>query len=377
MGQFDEALRGRRLYVGTHRRAQRADPEDIAFGIYEFEANDGLLTGGNLVETPQPGWIAAHPNTQVLYATNEVRELDGKAGGSVSAFAIEPHKGSLSLLNTRRTPPLPCHCEVDAGGRFLLVATFGGGSVHLFPLMPDGRLAPEADAHRHTGSSVHPRRQTEPHAHAVAIDPRNCFVLVPDLGIDQVLVYELDAARLKLIPRPEQGICLPPGSGPRHLTFGGGGTHAYLMNEMSATISVFAYTSATGGLTPIQTADLLPEGFAGHRSGAAIALHPHGRTLYATTRSRTSSGLPPKPGLDSLVWFDLDGETGRIELKGSISSGGEIPRSFTFDNSGEYLFVGHQGSGTLVTFRLDPLTGRPHPTGQVVQTPVPVCLRLL
>jgi 6-phosphogluconolactonase len=365
------------LYAGTHRRAHRADPVDVAFGIYAFrkEGGSGQLSRVDLTETPQPGWIALHPSGRYLYAANEVRGFEGADGGGVSAFAIDPETGLLSPLNTRRTPPLPCHCEVDASGRCLLVATFGGGTVHLFPLEPDGRIGPEADAHQHKGSSVHPRRQTHPHAHAVVIDPANRFVLVPDLGTDRIIVYEMLPASGRLLSRPERDVRLAPGSGPRHLAFHPQARFVYLMNEMSAKITTFAYDMQNGGLQEIQTVDALPEGFSGLRSGAELSIHPAGRFLYATTRSHGSSGEPPARGIDSVVWFEIDAEHGVLHPRGRIFSGGEIPRTFTFDSSGEYLFVGHQCSGTVVTFRIHPQTGAPIATGDVISTPVPVCLR--
>lgn len=330
-----------------------------------------------MTATPQPGWIAVHPSTRFLYTVHEVNDFEGEEGGGVSAFAIDPDTGALRLLNSQRTPPLPCHCAVDATGQYLLVATFGGGTVHLFDLASDGRIGAETDAHQHTGSSVHPRRQTRPHAHAVALDPANRFVLVPDLGTDRVVVYECDLQRGKLLPCPEQTVQVPPGSGPRHLVFDAGARFAYLMNEISATIIVFAYDARCGALQEVETIDLLPERFEGLRSGAALDLSPDGRFLYATTRSHGSSGEPPVRGLDSIVWFRIDRANGTLALQGRVSSGGEIPRSFTLDARGEYLFVGHQASHSIVAFRLDPHTGEPLPTGEIVQTPVPVCLRFM
>jgi 6-phosphogluconolactonase len=367
------------LYVGTHRRAHRADPADLAFGIYAFRAqygSSGLEVIG-MCDTPQPGWIAAHPNGRFLYATNEVADFAGTSGGGVSAFAINAVTGSLNALNTQRTPALPCHCAVDATGRFLLVATFGGGSVHLFPLAPDGRIGSEADAHQHIGSSVHPRRQTQPHAHQISIDPANRFVLAPDLGIDQIIVYELELEKARLIAKPECNVRLAPGSGPRHIAFDPLARFAYLMNEMSATVTVFSYDSSRGALREIQMSDLLPEGFKGLRSGAEIGVHPKGRFLYASTRSHGSSGEPPVRGLDSLSWFEIDGNNGTLHQRGRVASGGEIPRSFCFDSSGDHLFVGHQCSGTIVAFRIDPQSGAPVATGEITTTPVPVCLRFL
>lgn len=362
-----------RLYVGTHRRAHHGDPADIAFGIYAFEKQqDNRFTNIGMAATAQPGWLAAHPNGRFLYAVNEVRQLEGVEGGGVSAFEIDATTGALRLLNTRPTPAMPCHCTVDATGRYLLVATFGDGTVHLFPLSADGLIHPEADLHRHAGSSVHPRRQTQPHAHAVSIDPDNRFVLVPDLGTDELVVYELDSQAGKLRACPERNVRLAPGSGPRHVAFEPQSRFVYLMNEISATITAFSYDRTCGALQEIQTVDLLPEGFAGLRSGAELCLHQG--FLYATTRSHGSSGEPPVRGLDSIVWFEIHPQTGLLRCRGRMPSGGELPRSFAFDGSGDRLFVGHQSSGAVVVFRIDPQTGAPIATGEVIATPVPVCL---
>jgi 6-phosphogluconolactonase len=326
----------------------------------------------SLTETPQPGWIVAHPHGRHLYACNEVHAIDGAPGGAVSAFELDERTGAPKLLNYRPTPALPCHCAVDATGRLLLVASFVGGSVHLFRLLPDGRIGPEVDRHRHTGSSIHPRRQREPHAHAVVIDPANRFVLVPDLGADRVVVYQIDHTASRLIPRPEQDVRLPPGSGPRHLAFDAAGRRAYLMNEMSASVTVFDYDGEFGALREIQTLDLMPEGFSGFRSGAAIGIHPGGY-LYATTRSHTSSGEPPVRGLDSMVCCEIEAGGG-LRLLSRRPSGGEIPRSLALVGAGSYLLVAHQCSGNVVAFDLSREPASPQPLGEVLATPVPVCL---
>lgn len=362
------------MLVGTHRRAHHADPADVAFGIYTFElnGNDGTFVQSRLTETPSPGWLAVHPNGRTVFAVNEVRKIGDREGGAISAFAIDGPSGTLRLINTAPLPPMPCHCVVEASGRYLIAATFGGGSIHMFVLAADGSIAREVDCHAHTGSGVHPKRQTAPHAHAIVLSPDNRFVLVPDLGIDRILIYEVDHAAGRLIPLPENTVVLAPLSGPRHAVFSADARFFYLINEMNATIGVFGYDAGRGRLTALQSVNLLPEGFTGLRSGAAIALHPDGSHLYATTRSHGSSGMPSDPGLDSLIWFSIDEAIGLLTCDGRISSGGAIPRSMAFSPFTGHLHVAHQCSGTIVEFTLN--EGVPTPLGNILATPVPVCL---
>jgi 6-phosphogluconolactonase len=145
------------------------------------------------------------------------------------------------------------------------------------------------------------------------------------------------------------------------------------MNEMTASISVYAYDAENGALTEIQSFDLLPEDFVGHRSGAEIEISPDGTFLFASTRSRGSSGPSEQPGLDLLVWFALDAASGLLTLYGRLDTGGLIPRSFAFDSSGVRILVGHQASAQISVFNFSS-SGALSQSGWRIETPVPMHL---
>lgn len=366
------------LYTGTLMRAHHADEAQAAHGIYRWDrtARDQPWQGPFLTPTVQPGWICMAPDRRTLYALNEVKALEGEPGGAVSAFAIDPANGDLSPVGLMRLPGNPCHALVDASGRYLLVATFHGGTIHLIRLGVDGALEEEVARHQHQGSSIHPKRQTSPHPHGIAIRPDNKIVIVPDLGTDRIEVYAFDADAGTLTPHPELGLAMPPGSGPRHGVFSADGRHAYVINEMNATVAVLAVDVETGALGLLQMLDLLPEGFTGARSGGEIALDCKGTTLYASTRSHGSSGLSAAPGLDTLIWLTRDRETGLLSPAGRIASGGGIPRAFILDQDGRHLLVAHQCTGTVISFAIDPVYGSLSESGGALRTPVPVSLVL-
>jgi len=108
---------------------------------------------------------------------------------------------------------------VDRSLRFVLVANYRGGSVALFPVLDDGRLAPASNFIQHVGSSINPTRQAAPHAHSVNFDPSERFALVADLGLDRVVVYRLDHESRRLVLNDPPYASVEPGSGPRHLDF--------------------------------------------------------------------------------------------------------------------------------------------------------------
>ena len=345
------------VYVGTYTRAPSK-------GIYAYRLRaNGELTPmgaeGLAVETENPSFLAVHPNQRFLYAVNE---LDRDAG-AVSAFAIDAATGKLTLLNrVSSSGGSPCHVSIDASGKWLFVANYGGGSVVAFPLQTDGKLGEAATLMQHSGSSVNKARQSGPHGHAVTASPDNRFVLAADLGLDRVIAYRLDPAS-GLGPKDPVTTNIAPGSGPRHLAFRPDGKFVYVLNEMFSNVVAFGYDAARGTLSPVQTLSTLPEGFSGESSGAEIAVHPNGRFLYASNR-----------GHDSIAGFRINPEKGTLASVGHTLTQGRTPRGFAIDPSGRLLIAGNQNSGTVVVFRIDQQTGVLTPTGTVVQVPSPVSI---
>ena len=74
---------------------------------------------------------------------------------------------------------------VGAPGKYVLVANYVAGSVAMFPILPNGSLGKASVVLPHTGHSVNPERQKEPHAHSIYVSPDNRFVVSADLGTDE------------------------------------------------------------------------------------------------------------------------------------------------------------------------------------------------
>jgi 6-phosphogluconolactonase len=345
-------------YVGTSK------------GIYlgELDLRSGELTTPALVgKTANPSFLAIHPNRRFLYAVNEVASFAGMKSGSVSAFAIDPQTGALTLLNQQPSRGTePAHLIVDRQGKNVLVANYGGGSVAVLPIDAEGRLGPATGFVQHTGSSVTQSRQAAPHAHAVILDSANRFAFVADLGLDKVLIYQFDAAQGTLAPNDPPFASVPPGSGPRHFAFHPNGRTAYVINELTSTVTTFRYDAAKGALEPLQTISTLPADFTKTNSTAEIVVHPSGKFLYGSNR-----------GHDSIAIFAIDADTGQLTLIGHELTQGKTPRNFTVDPTGAYLLAANQGSGTIVVFRIDPESGRLTPTGHTANVSTPACVELM
>ena len=262
----------------------------------------------------------------------------------------------------------PAHLAADRTGANVLVANYGGGSIEVLPVDKDGRLKPATAFVQHTGSSVDPQRQKEPHAHYIGVDPANRFAYVADLGLDKILIYRFDAAKGTLTPNDPPFASVKPGSGPRHLAMDPKGRFVYLINEMSCTVTVFSRDAEHGGLKELQTISTLPDGQSvlPSYSTAEVLVHPSGKFLYGSNR-----------GHDSIVVFAIDESSGRLTHVQHQSTLGNIPRGFGIDPSGAYLVAGNQKSDSVVVFRIDRQNGRLTPTGSPVKVGAPVSVEFV
>lgn len=306
-----------------------------------------------------PEFLALDPSGKRLYAACQL----ANGGGGVAAFEVSDDTRSLRFLNEEPTGGgQACHVATDRSGRCLFSAQYGGGSVSAYPLASDGRILPRSELAHLTGTGPNHVRQEGPHPHWVGTDPANRFLFVPNLGSDEVVIYELDQAHCKLKPHGA-GHC-PPGSGPRHLVFHPNGRFVYVVNEMKVTVTAFRYDPAAGSLAAMQTIDLLP----GKRpsdadTGAEICMHPSGRFLYASIR-----------GDDSVTALRVDPDTGQLSFVQTEAIRGSHPRSIGLDPLGKWLLAAGRDSNTIAVFRIDPQTGGLAYSGHVVNSPAPMCV---
>ena len=345
------------FYVGTYTK------KDGSKGIYHYklDTNSGAVSGGELAaEANNPTFLALHPNKRFLYAAIE------STGGAVGAFSIEPD-GRLKLLSQQPSRGGgACHVWVDNTGKNVLVANYGGGSVAALPIQQDGSVREASGFVQHTGSSVDPKRQKEPHAHSIYTDSQNRFAYACDLGLDKVFVYKLDPNTGALAPSDPPFASVAPGSGPRHLAFHPSDKYAYVINEMLNTVTVFAHDAAAGKFTEIQTVPTLPADFKGESTTAEIFVHPNGKFVYGSNR-----------GHDSIVVYSIDPASGKLTLVEHVSTQGKGPRNFAIDPTGQFLIAANQQTDNAFVFRVDGSSGKLTPTGHSFKCGAPVCIQFV
>lgn len=349
------------VYIGTYNN-------DSLGGIYTFCLNPttGALEQAQPVTAlERPSWLAASADGRFLYSVLETDAFEGGRGGGVCAFAIDGNTGRLNMLNARPTGGrAPCHISMDSGNTHLFAANYHDGSVSVFPLNTDGRIGERLVVLQHKGSGPVRGRQDGPHAHFTTLTPGDGYLCAVDLGADRIFLYRYDGGMV--VPDENRMLQMKPGSGPRHMAFHPNGRFAYVITELSNEIAVFGYTTPEAGFTLLHTEPALPEGFIAESYCASVRLSADGTMLYASNR-----------GHDSISVFSVNIITGRLALVQHSPTLGQWPRDFAIDPSGRFLLVANQNSDTVITFHIEPGSGKLKPAGQVVFVPKPVCVRFV
>lgn len=362
--------KARYVYVGTYTRgAPGGDSGAKSNGVYVFrmDPGNGALTLIQTVPSDNPAFLCLDPKQRNLFVVNETDDYQGQKHGAVESYRIDPATGKLTLLN--RVSSLgswPCDVEVDPTDRFLVIANYGGGNYAVAPILNDGKLSEVSDVYKNTGAGPNTSRQEAPHPHCVEFDRTGRYIATADLGIDKVQIFRLDTNAGKLILVDEASVA--PGAGPRHVAFHPNGRYLYVINELAATITVFAYNDGKVG-NEIQTIGTVPGDFPPHKSTAEIMVHPSGKFLYGSNRK-----FENHPLADAIVGYSIDQSTGRLTLVAHATKDIRFPRHFNLEPTGTWLYACNQKGDSIVQHAIDQRTGELTPTGHIAQVPIPVSM---
>jgi 6-phosphogluconolactonase len=340
--------------------------KDGAVEAFRLDVPSGRLTPLRRVANVENSYFMTVSADQKFLYVLHAKEFGSKTHESVAAFAVTGRDGDLRLLNRQSTlGSASCYLHLDATGRTLLVANYMGGSVASLPVRRSGSLGKVVSRMQHVGGSGAPEPQDGPHAHCIVTSPDNRFACAADLGLDQVLVYRLDAAKAKLTPHDKPPGRTTRGSGPRHMVFHPAGKHLYAINELGGTITVFDYEPKTAALVERQTVSTLPKEYQGKNACADLKITPNGRFLYGTNR-----------GHDSIASYRV-GPDGQLALLAITPSQGQEPQNLAITPGGDLLLCANLAGNNVVVFRIDPDTGHLSLAGPPTSVPSPSCIRLV
>jgi 6-phosphogluconolactonase len=334
-----------------------SNAQDGNIDAYSMDQNTGTLTpigkaeAGKLVMP-----MAVSPNKKFLYAVMRSEPF------RVATYAINPDTGALTQQAMAPLPDSMPYVSVDATGRFLFTASYGGDKIAVNPIGENGLVEAAAIQVIPTGRN----------AHAIVTDRTNRFVYVPTLGANQLLQFVLDAKTGKLTPNEPPSVNARPGDGPRHLVFAPDNRHLYVLNELTGNVTQFAIDQNKGTLTEVDSVGSVPPetglvpgtpqapAGAAPASGAAapktddkpkiwaadIQLTPDGKFLYATERT-----------LSKIALFSVSPGTGKLTYVTHFATEKQ-PRGIRIDPTGMYLVATGEKSDRLTVYRINPDDGR-------------------
>ncbi|GHJ42224.1 lactonase family protein [Streptomyces sp. TS71-3] len=338
---------GSRAYIGSFTAAGGRGVLTAA-----VQPDTGALTALDATgEVPDPSYLALSASGETLYAVSETED------GALAAFEVTA--GGLRLAGD--PVPVggsgPTHLAPYAG--HVLTANYGSGSVTAVPVESGGRLGRRTSVLLHQGRGPHPQRQQGPHAHQVLAAAGGRWAVSVDLGTDSVRVCALDpSGGLKL----HHETALRPGSGPRHLAFHPRGHRAYVLNELTPTMTVCRWDPVDGVLETGPETAVLAGAPDGDAYPSEIVVAPDGRFAWTATR-----------GEDVISVLALDGDGDRPTLTATVSCGGRWPRDLALHPSGRFLYAANERSGDVTWFTLDAKTGVPA-RGGAIEAPAASCV---
>ena len=374
------------LYVGTYTEIVAGDFGGHGKGIscYEFDAVNGELNLLNNQFQVNPSYLSI---ASIMHSNNELENKSSKYLFAVSevlaskkpvlhTYTINDNY-SLSLIDTKTIEGgCPCHIHYfqnKEGQSYTATACYETGNLVIHNMNVEATA--DLNLHEpiniyHKGSSQHPSRQTQAHAHCACFDIVSNKLLVCDLGLDQVKVYSLQKNNDSFNAIEQQIITLPAGSGPRHICFDDNYAYGFIINELTGSVTIIKHSAEKKEYEINGTFDtrvpLSESSINTDLGGAAIRVSACGKFIYTSMRSDNTIRL-----------FAFDPITESLSFIASYPTQGRTPRDFTLDASGKWLLVAHQDSDTISIFNVNSYNGTLsfHKTVNNIESPV--CLAWL
>lgn len=378
--------------------------------VYRFNPSDGSMVLVSIKGDPKkvmnPAFTRFHPRLNVVYTCTE----DVEENGRIFSYTIGSDGKLTEIGSVDAGGTSTCYLTIDRAEQNLLAVNYWDSTLVSIPLSKEtgaflGGVKCKYDPKSGHGvnaatksfggvnhslndiSSIR-QRQADPHSHALVLDPYiGCIAYVPCLGKDLIREFYYDNEKgsiekeLNFLP---SGLCSGHPDGPRYICFHPRLSIAYVVNELSSTVAVFAVDTglirerhraykANGNMEKfkgkstlrlIQSISTIPSAFPRHLNTCGrIAIHTSGRFVLVSNRGHQSMSILRVNQCGPMI--------GQLSTVGYFHTRGETPRHFKFDNSGQYLIVANQDSNNLSIFNFNQSSGEIKFTGNEYHVPSP------
>jgi 6-phosphogluconolactonase (cycloisomerase 2 family) len=337
------------LIVGSYTQSGNPGLE-----VFDVNISNGRSKKAYELVNPNASYQHLSKDGKFLFSVTE------EAGKSAVSSYRRKANGEFERISSGQTIGLgPCFVVYREASKTLYTANYAGGSLSVFKT-DNGKILPISQHIKYTGTSVHPTRQNEAHAHMTILSPDQTYLFVTDLGTDKIYRHKILADGT--VEENFTFTSIPAGQGPRHLTFNTAGTKAYLINELKGLVNVFSVKN--NELTQIQTlvADTtrVPD-----KGSADIHISPNGKWVISSNRVSSNQ----------VTVFAVQAN-GTLKLA-NFTNVGRKPRNFSFDPSGRFVYVACQDDHKVQVWAFNNQTGTLTDTHQDIAVKAPVCLHFI
>ncbi|KAI0512825.1 putative isomerase YbhE [Xylaria bambusicola] len=303
--------------------------------LANFDGTTFEITGKNQTAGTAPSWMRFKGATNTLYAVDE-------NSANLNLFTLD--------LKAKSDPKYASTVAGSAGVVFLefnkdqtrmVGAAYGSATIDVWDVSATG--APKIFKQIPVNGTLGPG-QTAHHPHQALLDPTGRFMVIPDLGGDQLLVLDTKDDKYEISGRQ----ALFKGAGPRHGSFITHKTHTYytVACELSNKVILFeiTYTDAGMAFKEVSTQSTYGAGFGPANATSAAA----GTVVVANSAAANKvdvyiSNRLSGNATDSIAHFVFDADSVRLDFANSVSSGGILPRDMSLSKDEKVLFVANQG----------------------------------
>lgn len=339
-------------YVSTYTSGNKSS---CGIRIYDVDIENGRFTEKDQVQITNSSYVTISHNRKYLY--------------SITDFGVESYKiktdGSLETLNHAPINGMRgCYLSTDYDDKFLFVAGYHDAKLTVLRVNEDGSIGDITEEIFHKGLGSIAERNFRPHINCVKMTRDNRFLCAADLGMDHVVVYELNHTSGKLrqvdIIRSEQE------SAPRHLKFSKDGKFLYIVHELKNYIDVYTYgldERSNPVFDKIQSISTLNDYHA--KGSAASALNFSEDFKYICSSNA---------GDNSAVVYSIDQTSGMLTKLFCLPVSGDYPKDVALFPDNKHLVSLNHESDSMTFFNVDTEKGTLVMNGREMKVDQPNCV---
>lgn len=317
-------------YVGSYSYTGNAK----GITVYDVDVDKGTFQERCEVEIDNSSYLIVSSSRKTLYSI---------ADEGVVSFRILDN-GSLTRLNSANIRGMRgCHLSTDQEDKYLFISGYHDGKATVMHLNPDGSIGDIAVGIYHKGLGSVAERTFRPHVSCTRMTPDRKFIMVADLGVDQIKVYRFSEKEENLILVDTIPCDLE--SAPRCFQFSSDGRFFYLMYEVKNVIEVYSYESKQRApkVEKLQTISTTGKDKLSQLTAAcSIRFSPDETYIYCGNA-----------GDDTVSVFERDTKTGLLTLVCCLPISGEYPKDIgVFPDQSHIASINHE-SGSITFFHVD------------------------